>query len=151
MVPSLDAAAVADFVESIASEPRFFGQRTNVPMRSMSTSRLLHPIAGPSFVAIVDSTIVGLAHVELPRRDRGAEFSIQVRSPWRRAGLGAKLLRSLTFSEDLVDLGSASCLVARNNRAALALAASVGLERHELEVSLIELRLVFGQSARRCA
>ncbi|MEZ5256152.1 MAG: hypothetical protein R2705_04485 [Ilumatobacteraceae bacterium] len=105
----------------------------------MSTSRLLHPIAGPSFVAIVDSTIVGLAHVELPRRDRGAEFSIQFDHPGVALGLGAKLLRSVIFHDIFEELGSASCLVARNNRAALALAASAGLERRDLEVSLIRL------------
>jgi len=147
-----DAAAVTEFCDAVRSEPRYFGPNAEPKAPPLTASRLLHP-AGPVCVgAFLGDALVGLARLE-PRRDAriGAGLTVVVRSPWRRAGVGTKLVRSVVLDPTARDLRTASMVVAKNNRAALALGRACGMDRIELAADRIELRARLGQPTLRCA
>jgi GNAT superfamily N-acetyltransferase len=148
-----DAPALEEFVAAVRAEPRRFGARRTTPRRDLDVSRLLHPSTLACTGAFVGDHLAGVAHLSLGGAGGGADpgparFDVIVRPPWRRSGLGAKLLRTLTLDRGLGELERAVAHVTRDNRAALALARTCGLDRQDLDEQRVELAIRFGGRGR---
>ncbi len=147
-----DALAVGEFCTQLRSEPRFFGPNAEPKAPALSASRLLHPAGPPCVGAFIGDTLVGLGRLSSPGPERPmAELLVVVRSPWRRAGIGTRIVKCLVHDEGVRDLGQAAIEVARNNRAALGLGRACGMERTELAPDRVRLVVPLGRPVLRVA
>lgn len=147
-----DAERLREFCSILATEPRYFGPGAQPITPRLTVSRLLHPAGPPCLGAVLGDTVVGIARLE-PRRalGEGAELSVAVGAPWRRAGIGTRLVKTVLRDAGAAELGWASMTVPRNNRAAIALARACGMECIDVAVDRFELRAPLGSADRRCA
>ncbi len=143
-----EAAALEEFCVALRAEriASGFGAADGAPR--WTAAQLLHP-AGPACIAaFLGDTIVGISRLEI--RPTANRLGVIVRRPWRRAGIGAKLVRTTTSDASIRELGVASMFVSRSNRAGLALGRACGMERID-HGDRLEFRLRLGNPSLRCA
>lgn len=135
-----DGDSVDAFARALRAEPRYFGP-SSTPKPSESMVAELVALAGPSARgAFVPHELVGLAGL-CPRGGREADLYVAVGAPWRGTGVGRGLVDELLSSEERENFELLRLRTDHRNRAALALGASVGMERAELGRGRVELRI----------
>lgn len=75
--------------------------------------------AYPSWVAVAEGEVIGLASLALSSRGEPAEVGVVVRDDWRRRGVGRALLRALSRRVVREHLGSVGAQVQGDNASAL--------------------------------